>query len=54
MPDFGPMAMNPMQFWMQTADMWQKSWAAAMSSWADAQDGRRDGGNSGARARTAR
>jgi hypothetical protein len=54
MPDFGPMAMNPMQFWMQTADMWQKSWAAAMSSWADAQDGRRDGGNSGARSRTAR
>src|SRR5262245_50769874 len=33
MPDFGPMTMNPMQFWMQTADMWQKSWAAAMSSW---------------------
>ena len=25
MPDFGPMAMNPMQFWMQTADMWQKN-----------------------------
>src|SRR3990172_6156699 len=33
MPDIGPMALNPMQFWMQTAEMWQKSWASAMSAW---------------------
>jgi hypothetical protein len=52
MPDFGPMAMNPMQFWMQTADMWQKSWAAAMSSWTELQDGR--SGNGGSRSRSAR
>lgn len=24
---------NPMQFWMQAADMWQKSWANAMQTW---------------------
>ena len=47
MPDLGTMSMNPVQFWMQTADMWQKTWAAAMNSWTEAQDGRRDGGNGG-------
>ena len=25
--------MNPLQFWMQFADQWQKSWAQAMTSW---------------------
>jgi hypothetical protein len=54
MPDLSSMAMNPVQFWMQTAEMWQKSWAAAMSSWTEAQGGRRDSGNSGSRSRAAR
>jgi hypothetical protein len=31
MPDFAKMG-NPMQFWMQTAEMWQKNWATAMQS----------------------
>jgi hypothetical protein len=31
MPDFTKMG-NPMQFWMQTAEMWQKNWATAMQS----------------------
>lgn len=31
MPDFSNMA-NPMQFWMQAAEMWQKNWATAMQS----------------------
>jgi hypothetical protein len=26
-------AMNPLQFWMQFAEQWQKSWARAMTSW---------------------
>ncbi|MEQ1671386.1 MAG: hypothetical protein ABL893_11050 [Hyphomicrobium sp.] len=29
--------MMPMQIWMQAADMWQKSFQQAMSSWADTQ-----------------
>jgi hypothetical protein len=37
MPDFGAGAANPMQFWMQAAEMWQKSWQQAMSTWIDAQ-----------------
>lgn len=33
-PNFGGMqAGNPMQFWMQAADMWQKSWTSAMDMW---------------------
>jgi hypothetical protein len=31
MPDFANMP-NPMQFWMQAAEMWQKNWATAMQS----------------------
>jgi hypothetical protein len=27
-------AMNPMQFWMQMGEQWQKNWAEAMSMWA--------------------
>lgn len=54
MPDLGPMALNPMQFWMQTAEMWQKSWASAMSSWAASQDVRRDSGNGSPRSRSPR
>ena len=30
------MAMNPFQFWMQAADMWQKSWASAIESYQEA------------------
>jgi hypothetical protein len=36
MPDFGAGAVNPMQFWMQAAEMWQKGWQQAMSTWVDA------------------
>ena len=36
MPDFTKMA-NPMQFWMQAAEMWQKNWATAMQSAMDMQ-----------------
>lgn len=37
MPDFAAGAANPIQFWMQAAEMWQKGWQQAMSSWVDAQ-----------------
>jgi hypothetical protein len=37
MPDFAAGAANPMQFWMQAAEMWQKGWQQAMSTWMDAQ-----------------
>lgn len=37
--DMGSMpAMAPLQFWMQAADMWQKSWQQALSSCVDAQN----------------
>lgn len=38
MPDLsGTPFAAPMQFWMQAADMWQKSWQQAMSQWMDMQ-----------------
>lgn len=37
MGDMGPMAMAPLQFWMQAAEMWQKNWQQALSTWTDAQ-----------------
>ncbi|MBA2125642.1 hypothetical protein DLM45_05305 [Hyphomicrobium methylovorum] len=37
MPDFSSGAANPIQFWMQAAEMWQKGWQQAMSTWVDAQ-----------------
>jgi len=37
MPDFASGAANPIQFWMQAAEMWQKGWQQAMSTWIDAQ-----------------
>ncbi|HVZ03282.1 hypothetical protein [Hyphomicrobium sp.] len=37
MPDFGAGAANPIQFWMQAAEMWQKGWQQAMATWMDAQ-----------------
>jgi hypothetical protein len=49
MPDFGAGAANPIQFWMQAAEMWQKGWQQAMSTWVDAQQsamGKSSGGNS--------
>jgi hypothetical protein len=33
---FSLAAMNPMQFWMQLAEQWQKAWADAMAFWAKA------------------
>lgn len=33
MPGMGGLGMAPLQFWMQAAEMWQKSWASAMSMW---------------------
>lgn len=41
----GPMA--PLQFWMQAADMWQKSWQQALSSWSEAQGTTFTGGKPG-------
>ena len=33
-PSMGSMPTgNPMEFWMQAADMWQKSWTSAMEMW---------------------
>jgi hypothetical protein len=29
-------AMNPLQFWMQFAEQWQRAWGEAMTSWARA------------------
>lgn len=37
MPDLGNMPLAPVQFWMQAAEMWQKSWQSAMSQWIDMQ-----------------
>lgn len=37
MPGFGEMPLAPVQFWMQAAEMWQKSWQSAMSQWIDMQ-----------------
>ena len=34
--DMSNMATNPMQFWMQAAEMWQKSWQQGMTAWLDA------------------
>ncbi|MFA5955184.1 hypothetical protein [Hyphomicrobium sp.] len=44
MPDFSG-ATNPMQFWMQAADMWQKSWQQAISTWTEAQQNAMKPGN---------
>ena len=51
MPDFGANAANPIQFWMQAAEMWQKGWQQAMSTWIDAQQNAmgKTGGSSGNR-----
>lgn len=41
MPNFGSLpAGNPMQFWLQAADMWQKSWTSAMDMWTKGPNGR--------------
>ena len=37
MPDLSNMPLAPVQFWMQAAEMWQKSWQSAMSQWIDMQ-----------------
>lgn len=36
MPDMTQMPM-PLQFWMQTAEMWQKTWQQAISGWMESQ-----------------
>lgn len=35
--DMSAMGTNPFQFWMQAAEMWQKSWAQAFEAWMDMQ-----------------
>jgi hypothetical protein len=35
--DMSNMAANPFQFWMQAAEMWQKSWSQAFESWMEMQ-----------------
>lgn len=37
MPGMGSMPINPFQFWMQAAEMWQKSWQQAAQSFAETQ-----------------
>ncbi|MFM7083622.1 MAG: hypothetical protein ACKOW3_01275 [Hyphomicrobium sp.] len=43
--DFSNMQNAPLQFWMHAADMWQKSWQQALSSWMEAQSGIMESGN---------
>ena len=45
-PGMGSMAANPFQFWMQAADMWQKSCQQAMQSWTEAQSNMMGGAGS--------
>ncbi len=47
MPGMGAMPANPFQFWMQAADMWQKSCQQAMQSWTEAQSSMMGGTGSG-------
>ncbi len=37
MGDMNSMPMVPLQFWMQAAEMWQKSWQQALTSWMETQ-----------------
>jgi hypothetical protein len=52
-PGFGDMSANPMQMWMQAAEMWQKNWQTAMTGWMSAQSdmmsGKGPGPNGGAK-----
>lgn len=36
-PGFGDMSGNPMQMWVQAAEMWQKNWQQALGTWMEAQ-----------------
>jgi hypothetical protein len=47
MPDLSSAQMAPIQFWMQAAEMWQKGWQQAMTSWMDAQQSATGKGGSG-------
>lgn len=47
MPGFGTMPTAPLQFWMQAAEMWQKSWQQALSSWMEAQSNMMGGNDKG-------
>ncbi len=46
MPGMGSMPANPFQFWMQAAEMWQKSCQQAMQSWTEAQSNMMGGSGS--------
>lgn len=46
-PDLSSMPTAPLQFWMQAAEMWQKSWQQALSSWMEAQSSMMGGGEKG-------
>lgn len=37
MAEIGEGAAGPIQFWMQAAEMWQKGWQEAISTWVEAQ-----------------
>lgn len=47
MPDFASMPTAPLQFWMQAAEMWQKNWQQALSSWMEAQSSMMGGDDKG-------
>jgi hypothetical protein len=47
MPDFAGMPAAPLQFWMQAAEMWQKNWQQALSSWMEAQSTMMGGNDKG-------
>jgi hypothetical protein len=44
--DLANMPTAPLQFWMQAAEMWQKSWQQALSSWMEAQSSMMGSGGS--------
>lgn len=49
-PGFGDMSAmggNPMQMWMQAAEMWQKNWQQALGSWVEAQSSMMSPGGAG-------
>ena len=44
MEAFSGMMTNPMQFWMQMGEQWQKNWARAMQTWASNAGANQPGG----------
>ncbi len=45
--DMSSMPTAPLQFWMQAAEMWQKSWQQALSTWMEAQSNMMGGNDKG-------